>query len=183
MTAHTNDPAHTITSADGTQVPLPQEYICPLTLDVMSEPLLSKEGHNYEREAILSWIAEHGTSPLTREPLRPSQLVRNRILEAKIRFFLKQHGAVEETVVNEDGDDGTAKFVGYVVSDSKQGVDPVQSITLQDLASSSLQARRGPPSPVALPEPQSPLSVDHVTERRRQIAELLAGAMAELDEF
>ena len=178
MTAAKNtcDDAHTIMAADGTLVPVPEEYICPLTMDVMAEPLLSREGHNYEREAILNWVSEHGTSPLTRETLRPSHLVANRAMKVKIQFFLRQNGIVDEGVVDKDA----THFVGYVVSDKKSSANMGESMTLHSLASVSLQARR-PSAPVQ--EPQGALSVDHVAERRSQIADILAGAMAELDEF
>lgn len=168
----------TITAADGTLVPVPQEYVCPLTLDVMSRPLLSREGHSYEQHAILNWVSEHGTSPLTREPLRPSQLVRNRPLETKIRFFLTQHGVSEEFVIDKDDEN---KFVGYV-SSSKQSLS-VEPLSLRGLAAVTLEIRpseeHSPQGDDGTEEPPQNL----VDERRRQIANLIGGAMQELDEF
>lgn len=187
MTAHqqTNDTtaAHTITTSDGTEIPVPEEYICPLTLDVMTEPLLSKEGHNYEREAILSWVADHGTSPLTREALRPSQLVRNRTLETKIRFFLKQRGVAEDAVLDK-GNGGFADFVGYVMSE-----DEHKSLSMESMSLNSLSAAYQVPRPQLSSTVQNESSSnesrsqDHLAERRRQIADLIVGAMRELDEF
>eukprot|EP00977_Amphora_coffeiformis_P027176 scaffold34593_cov179-Amphora_coffeaeformis.AAC.14 len=173
---NTCEDRHTITSADGTLVPVPEEYICPLTLDVMAEPLLSREGHNYEREAILNWVSENGTSPLTREPLRPSQLVLNRALKFRIQFFLRQHRIVEEGVVKDDA----KQFMGYVVSDRKSNEVMAESMTLNRLTSVLLQVRQ---TSTPVPEPQSNHSVDHVAERRRQIADMLADAMAELNDI
>ena len=180
MTFNANDAAHTITAADGTLVPVPQEYICPLTLDVMTEPLLSREGHNYEREAILSWVADNGTSPLTREPLRPSQLLRNRTLEAKIHFFLKQHGVANDAVVDNGDDEVAFKFVGYIVSDSKQKNQSMDSMSLSSLIQVT---RPQTATTTTAEEPQGNNSQDHLAMRRRQIADLIMGAMEELDEF
>ena len=43
--------------------------VCPITLDVYRDPVLATDGHIYERTAIVRWIQQQGTSPLTREPL------------------------------------------------------------------------------------------------------------------
>lgn len=45
------------------------DLICPITLQVFRDPVIAADGHVYEREAITQWIREHGTSPLTRQPL------------------------------------------------------------------------------------------------------------------
>mmetsp|Transcript_10603 Transcript_10603/g.20423 ORF Transcript_10603/g.20423 Transcript_10603/m.20423 type:complete len:162 (-) Transcript_10603:85-570(-) len=153
--------ANTITASDGTVVPVPPEYICPLTLDVMSQPLLSREGHSYEQHAILNWVSEHGTSPLTREPLRPAQLMRNRALGTKIRLFLKQNGINPDSIADKENE---TKFVGYVVS-TKKHQPVVQSMSLRSLTSITFHRR------------------EDIEERRRQIAELISGAMQELDAY
>jgi hypothetical protein len=48
--------------------------ICPITLDVCRDPVLAGDGHVYERIAIIKWIEEQGTSPLTRQPLNINDL-------------------------------------------------------------------------------------------------------------
>lgn len=40
---------------------------CPITLQPMVDPVVAEDGHTYERAAIIKWLAEHSTSPLTRE--------------------------------------------------------------------------------------------------------------------
>jgi hypothetical protein len=50
------------------------DLICPITLDVYRDPVLAGDGHVYERIAIFQWIKQHGTSPLTREPLNVDDL-------------------------------------------------------------------------------------------------------------
>jgi hypothetical protein len=49
--------------------------ICPITFQHVVVPMMSVSGHIYEREAITRWVNEHGTSPLTRQPLRLDQLI------------------------------------------------------------------------------------------------------------
>ncbi|CAF2984485.1 unnamed protein product, partial [Rotaria sp. Silwood2] len=52
------------------QANIDQETLtCPITLQVFRDPVIAKDGHVYERAAIVKWIEKHGTSPLTREAL------------------------------------------------------------------------------------------------------------------
>ncbi|CAF4149729.1 unnamed protein product, partial [Adineta steineri] len=57
----------------------PEEYdlVCPITLRVFRDPVTAADGHTYERQAIVRWIKEHGTSPLTRQPLNIDDLLPN----------------------------------------------------------------------------------------------------------
>lgn len=50
------------------------DLICPITLDILRDPVIAGDGHIYERVAIVRWIEEHGTSPLTRQPLNITEL-------------------------------------------------------------------------------------------------------------
>ena len=50
------------------------ELICPITLELFRDPVRAKDGHVYERQAITRWILQHGTSPMTREPLQIKDL-------------------------------------------------------------------------------------------------------------
>lgn len=66
-------------------VKIPSDFMCPITLDVMVNPLMSRHGHSFERDAILEWIS-NGTRqcPLTRKPVRLNDFVPNSALEMKI---------------------------------------------------------------------------------------------------
>ena len=139
----------------------------------MAEPVISREGHSYERTAILTWIAEHGTSPLTRKLLRPAQLVRNRSLQTKIKFFLSQHGV--ESYFSPDTKE--TKFVGFIAMSDAKNTPVVQTpMTLESLA---LQARE---EPAASASPNSSVSREHLAARRREIANKIMVAMSELDQ-
>jgi len=52
--------------------------VCPITRATLVDPVVDPEGNTYERTAILAWLNEHGTSPVTRSPLQASQLTPNR---------------------------------------------------------------------------------------------------------
>ena len=40
---------------------------CPITQDIMSDPVIEKDGHTYERSAITSALMIKSESPMTRE--------------------------------------------------------------------------------------------------------------------
>ena len=50
------------------------ELVCPITLELFRDPVRAKDGHVYERQAITRWILQHGTSPMTRQPLHINDL-------------------------------------------------------------------------------------------------------------
>jgi hypothetical protein len=64
--------------------PIPRAYICPLTMDVMFDPVLDSEGNTYEREAIEAWLVGHRTSPVSRQPLNSNMLIPNNALSDAI---------------------------------------------------------------------------------------------------
>jgi hypothetical protein len=69
---------------------IPDEFICPLTLELMRDPVMSRYGNSYERSAILKWVALGNCHcPLTRQPLHLSDIVTNHYLRGKIRHFQK----------------------------------------------------------------------------------------------
>jgi hypothetical protein len=58
-----------------------QHLECPLTLDLMHDPVMTPYGHTFEREAILAHLANSQTCPLTQEPLSESNLTANRAVQ------------------------------------------------------------------------------------------------------
>ena len=71
-----------------TTTQVPQYFICPITHIIMSEPYVDNEGNSYEEVAIKQWLTNNNTSPITRSPLRVSDLKLNRSLREAIQAFL-----------------------------------------------------------------------------------------------
>ena len=59
-------------------------FCCPITGEIMKDPVIGKDGYTYEKEAILEWLKNHRESPMTREAMAESDLVPNRILREQI---------------------------------------------------------------------------------------------------
>ena len=66
--------------------PVPDQFLCPITCDIMSDPVITADGQTYERAAIEEWLERHTTSPSTGAPLphrvlTPSIAIRQLIAE------------------------------------------------------------------------------------------------------
>jgi hypothetical protein len=67
----------------------PHEFQCPITLDLIVDPVVAADGHTYERQAILDWFRETGQNtrspttslPLTDQTLRPNFAMRSMIAD------------------------------------------------------------------------------------------------------
>lgn len=58
----------------------PSYFYCPITYEIMTDPVIDREGNTYERSAIAEWLSRTGESPLTRTRMSIYDLVPNRIL-------------------------------------------------------------------------------------------------------
>eukprot|EP01130_Rhizamoeba_saxonica_P002217 TRINITY_DN12067_c0_g1_i1.p1 TRINITY_DN12067_c0_g1~~TRINITY_DN12067_c0_g1_i1.p1 ORF type:complete len:757 (-),score=186.65 TRINITY_DN12067_c0_g1_i1:30-2300(-) len=74
---------------------VPASFYCPITHDIMIDPVMDNDGNSYERGAITDWLQQNQTSPITREPLQLSDLRPNRALRESIESFREQHPDLE----------------------------------------------------------------------------------------
>ena len=73
---------------------IPNEYICPITNNVMEEPVIAADGYTYERSSITEWFRRgHRTSPLTNLQLTDTSLRVNLSLKKLISDFLEQNSS------------------------------------------------------------------------------------------
>lgn len=71
----------------------PENLSCPITRQLFHNATIATDGHTYELEAIKRWIREKGTSPITREPLRPGGLIANRLVQKMADEYREQQRA------------------------------------------------------------------------------------------
>ncbi|MDF3047829.1 MAG: Ubox domain containing protein [Candidatus Midichloriaceae bacterium] len=45
--------------------------ICPITQEIMRDPVMAQDGITYEREKITEWVEKRHDSPITRQPMEP----------------------------------------------------------------------------------------------------------------
>ncbi len=69
----------------------PCNYFCPLTLHLMEDPVLDGCGHCFDRDAISSWLHYHSFCPISRKPLRSSDLLSATTLQERIQHWKEGH--------------------------------------------------------------------------------------------
>lgn len=96
------NPDNASSSSTTTSDEIPHEYLCPITQEMMQDPVVAADGHTYERRAIEEWFRRgRRTSPMTNEPLPHINLVPNIALRNMIRTlterlpFLQRRAQVE----------------------------------------------------------------------------------------
>nr|GMD83104.1 U-box domain-containing protein 8 [Ipomoea batatas] len=102
----------------------PDDFRCPISLEIMSDPVILSSGHTFDRSSIQRWLdSGHRTCPITNLPISdPPCLIPNHALrslisnytlvslprDSAIRRRLSESGAVSAVLncVDADGDSG-----------------------------------------------------------------------------
>jgi hypothetical protein len=66
----------------------PKSFFCPLTMEIMFDPVLDSDGNTYERLALMEWLKENRTSPISRQPLSDRMVIPNIALCEAIHEFM-----------------------------------------------------------------------------------------------
>ena len=66
-----------------------QSFLCPITYELMHDPVLLADGHTFERSAIEQWLQTNNTSPMTQLPLANKNVVPNYALRMAIESHLR----------------------------------------------------------------------------------------------
>lgn len=69
----------------------PDHFICPITFEVMQDPVICADGITYERAEITKWLEKHSTSPKTKDVLPNKTLIPNLALKAAIDKMKREH--------------------------------------------------------------------------------------------
>ena len=70
---------------------LKENFICPITMAVMKDPVICDDAHTYERSAIEQWLSTNNHSPITRQIINNNNLIPNIVLRNIIQEFEKDH--------------------------------------------------------------------------------------------
>ena len=86
-TAVATEPAAAFKEAPAAEIP--ERLCCPISMDIMAQPVLAADGHTYDRSSIEDWLSRgNTTSPTTGAPLEhlalaPNHLVKSMVAENK----------------------------------------------------------------------------------------------------
>ena len=66
------------------------QFVCPITGELMQDPVTTEDGITYERTAIEDWLSRNLTSPVTNQPLSSAHLVPNVLVRGMVRRLQAQ---------------------------------------------------------------------------------------------
>lgn len=74
-----------------------QSFYCPITREVMVDPVETPSGHTFERSAIETWLTEENSCPITLNPLDTSMLRPNKTLRQSIEEWKERNTMITIT--------------------------------------------------------------------------------------
>ncbi|CAO2166856.1 unnamed protein product [Urochloa humidicola] len=83
---------------DGEPPAPPPDFRCPITLDIMRDPVVVASGQTYDRESIARWFdSGKSTCPKTGQVLTNLELVPNKALKNLVAKWCRENGVAVET--------------------------------------------------------------------------------------
>ena len=61
-----------------------EDFLCPITMEIMVDPVVAFDGYTYERAAIMEWYTKNNMSPMTGLPVDSKSLLANHTLKSAI---------------------------------------------------------------------------------------------------
>ena len=120
----------------------PENYLCPITLDLMLVPVKASDNKIYDKAAILDWYKVHKISPLTREKLTPEFIVQLE-LKKEIEIFIENFGITVKPYVpknkkhieesEESNEDSSSENSQSEESSSDESVIPFNCLRCGDI--------------------------------------------------
>jgi hypothetical protein len=71
---------------------LRDEFVCPITYELLREPVVACDGNTYEKNAIVTWFKTHNTSPRNGE-IMGTGMISNMNLKKLIMDLINEGGA------------------------------------------------------------------------------------------
>jgi uncharacterized protein YegL len=110
----------------------PKSFLCPITLEIMQDPVIGADGHSYERSAIKQWLTTHDTSPVTNLPMTRRDLLDNHSLRC----------AIDEYVAAREADSGDAPHQQGQRSTPRRSTRSISGVATTNVEPSSKRRRR-----------------------------------------
>ena len=72
-------------------VNIPPELYCPISGQIFKDPVVTEDGHTFEREAIKTWLEGNNRNPLTNNEMKNKTLIANWSIKSAVERFLQEH--------------------------------------------------------------------------------------------
>ncbi|KAL1350436.1 hypothetical protein HN51_014506 [Arachis hypogaea] len=120
--------------------PVPPEFRCPISTELMTDPVILATGQTYDRAYIQRWLDEgHRTCPQTQQVLSHTNLTPNYLVRDMIAQWCKEHAIempkpvqdINQVVSNADRDhlDSLLHKLSLSVSDQKEAARELRLLT------------------------------------------------------
>jgi hypothetical protein len=148
-----------IGGGDDTSFSVPKEFSCPISLDLMRDPVVASTGQTYDRPSIIQWIEEgHSTCPNSGQTLADHRLVPNRALRSLISQWCGVYGLQYDSPESNEGmaecvaascssraameaNKATARILVRMLEDGSENVKAVAAKEIRLLAKTGKQNR------------------------------------------
>ena len=70
---------------------VPPQYICPISCEIMTDPVICADGFTYDRASIVAWLRTHSTSPMTNVTLPNKSLISNMVMKEIITSYVAKN--------------------------------------------------------------------------------------------
>jgi cAMP-specific phosphodiesterase 4/calcium/calmodulin-dependent 3',5'-cyclic nucleotide phosphodiesterase len=77
----------------------PPSFYCPISKQVMHEPVVLSDGHSYERRHIERWLQDRNTSPVSNDALPQKEIFPNHALRNAIEEYFEQVFSVHRRAI------------------------------------------------------------------------------------
>ena len=98
---------------------VPKPFICPITQEIMKDPVILSDGHTYERDAIEKWFETKDTSPTTNLKIAAKTLTPNVALRQNIEEWREENGDGSSVGTGESSDEEPLK----ITDEEMQGME------------------------------------------------------------
>lgn len=100
---------------------IPDEFLCPISYEVMTDPVILEDGHTYERSSIEAWLARSGRSPMTNQYLQSKGLNPNYALRSAIERWRAAAAAAAATAATATAAPPTSNSPPLMVHAGREG--------------------------------------------------------------
>jgi len=84
---HSKSLSSPVTTGAQSKISFSSAFICPITQDIMLDPVICADGYTYDRAAIVAWLKHSRVSPKTQSHLASTELQPNNALRSDIQKF------------------------------------------------------------------------------------------------
>ena len=92
-------------------VDIPEKFVCPISKELMKDPVIAFDGNAYSRATIEDWLKQHKTSPVTGAAAEHCIVVPNNALKQQIAEFVAANGL---SVKDQASSDQAVVETGYL---------------------------------------------------------------------